>query len=96
MFGVYSMSIASIKTEDCNAFFGKEKELLLAQYHAGARKALTNAGLLNSSDLVTLQAFALYLVGFRQSTIWPILTSFVAGSSSQIARVLPIHALSSA
>ncbi|KAI1623642.1 hypothetical protein EDD37DRAFT_431573 [Exophiala viscosa] len=67
MFAIYSMAIASITTEECNAFFGSERELLLAQYHAGARQALTNAGLLGSSDLVTLQAFTLYLVRYFQS-----------------------------
>ena len=96
MFGVYCMSIASTTTEDCKAFFGKDRDLLLAQYHAGARKALTNAGLLRSSDLVVLQAFTLYLVGLRQSTTWPVLTLPLAGSSSQTSRVLPIHTLSSA
>jgi hypothetical protein len=95
MFGVYSMSIASIDNEKCSAFFGKERERLLAQYHAGARKALTNAGLLASSDLVTLQAFALYLVWLRHSMIMSMLTSSVTASSSQTSRVLLIHALSS-
>ncbi|KAK5024870.1 hypothetical protein LTR13_010713 [Exophiala sideris] len=63
MFAIYSMAIASITTEECNAFFGSDRESLLVQYHAGARQALTNAGLLGSSDLVTLQAFILYLTG---------------------------------
>lgn len=80
MFGVYSMSIASITTGECHAFFGRERGLLLAQYHAGARKALANASLLRSSDLVTLQAFALYLVGNPRVTLQslrrgPMLTS---------------------
>lgn len=77
MFGVYCMSIASTSKEECNAFFGKDRELLLAQYHAGARKALTSAGLLGSSDLVVLQAFALYLVRLLLSThhaVYPMLT----------------------
>lgn len=77
MFGVYSMSIASITTEECHAFFGQERGLLLAKYHAGARKALAHAGLLRSSDLVTLQAFTLYLVGN--------LSDYVTTSCSPIA-----------
>lgn len=69
MFGIYSMSITSIDDEECISLFGKEREFLLAQYHTGARKALKNAALLRSSDLVTLQAFFLYLVRLTQDMI---------------------------
>ncbi|CAM1509677.1 Fc.00g000120.m01.CDS01 [Cosmosporella sp. VM-42] len=86
MFGVYSMSIASITTEECNAFFGKEKDLLLAQYQAGARKALTNAGLLKSSDLVILQAFALYLLSNFQGTTNPRSLFLLTGMAMRIAQ----------
>lgn len=68
MFGIYCMAITSINNEECISLFGRERESLLAQYHTGARKALKNAGLLRSSDLLTLQAFTLYLVRFSQHT----------------------------
>jgi hypothetical protein len=62
MFGIYSMSIVSMDDDDCQTTFGDEKHVLLQRFQAGARQGLVNAGYLKSSEVVTLQAFALYLV----------------------------------
>lgn len=62
MFGIYAMAIASLKDDECQKAFGEGKLVLLSRHHAMARQGLINAGYLRSSDLIVLQAFALYLV----------------------------------
>ena len=62
MFGIYSMATASISDSDCQKIFNENRESVHLRFQAGARLALQNAGYLRSTDLVVLQAFALYLV----------------------------------
>lgn len=63
MFGIYSISVSSLTVEECRNMFGEAKSSLLARYQAACRHALLRAGLLRSSDLMTLQAYVLFLVG---------------------------------
>ena len=49
--------------EEVQKGFGREKSLLEARFRIATQKALANAGLLKTTDLVLLQAFCLYIVG---------------------------------
>ncbi|KIV80799.1 hypothetical protein PV11_08275 [Exophiala sideris] len=91
MFAIYSMAIASITTEKCNAFFGSDREFLLVQYHAGARQALINAGLLGSCDLVTLQAVTLYLLSNCQGASDPRSLFSQTGIAMRIAQRMGLN-----
>lgn len=62
MFGIYCMAVCSMTQDECSSIFGEDVNTLLARYQAGARQALSRAGLLRSSDMTILQAFVLYLV----------------------------------
>lgn len=62
LFGIYSTATISMNDEDCQKLFIESKEVVLARFQSGARRALRNAGYLKSSDIVVLQAFTLYLV----------------------------------
>jgi hypothetical protein len=45
--------------------FGLDKKVLLKRYGFGAEQSLSRAGVLNSPDITTLQAFVLYLACIR-------------------------------
>ncbi len=42
--------------------FGVEKAYLIKQYRFGVEQALARAGFLNTNEIVTVQAFVLFLV----------------------------------
>lgn len=46
--------------------FGVEKDYLEKQYRFGVEQALAKAGFLNTNEIVTVQAFVLFLVCVRR------------------------------
>ncbi|KAL8819178.1 MAG: hypothetical protein Q9223_002331 [Gallowayella weberi] len=58
MFAMYFAAITSLTPEECMASFREEKHQLLARYRYGTEQALVQADILNSMEMVTLQAFA--------------------------------------
>lgn len=62
MFAIYFAAITSLTHEECTLQIGEHKEELLARYRYGTEQALVQAQLLNSSEMVTLQALVIYLV----------------------------------
>lgn len=62
MFSIYLISVTSMTKDDVESTFGISKDALLAKYHGATQRALVNAGFMRSSDLMTLQAYLLYLV----------------------------------
>ncbi len=67
LFAVYSSAVASMSEDDCRTKLGEEKTALLARYLAATQQALAAAGFLESTSLVVLQAFTLYLVSAVRS-----------------------------
>lgn len=66
MFAIYFAAITSLSQDECLRYFHQDREALAAHYKHAIEVALTNADFLNSMDLVTLQAFVIYLV----SRLW--------------------------
>lgn len=62
LFSIYSSALQSMTDEEVQKDFGQEKSLLQTRFRTATQKALANAGLLKTTDLVLLQAFCLYLV----------------------------------
>lgn len=62
MFAIYFAAVATLSQEECFSIFHEDKDRLSIRYKFNIEAALTNADFLNSMDLVTLQAFVLYLV----------------------------------
>ena len=62
MFSIYFIAIISMQDEDVQKTFGEEKSILLSKYHHGCQQALINAGFMRSPDLITLQAYVIFLV----------------------------------
>ena len=70
--------------------FGVEKETLLKQYRFGVEQALARASFLNSDEIVTVQAFVLFLVCVRRHDdtrfVWSL-----TGLAIRIAQSLGLH-----
>lgn len=62
MFAIYFAAITSLTPDECMIQFGEQKDDLLKRYRFGTEQALAHAELLNSMEMVTLQALVIYLV----------------------------------
>ena len=62
MFAIYFAAITSLNADECIQLFGEEQSGLLARYRYASERALAQADFLNSMELVTLQAFSIFLV----------------------------------
>ncbi|KFY18500.1 hypothetical protein V493_08568 [Pseudogymnoascus sp. VKM F-4281 (FW-2241)] len=61
LFAIYFSSISSMPVEDVEDCFKMDKTTTLAMYRAATEQALTSADFLVTDDLVTFQAFVLFL-----------------------------------
>jgi Fungal Zn(2)-Cys(6) binuclear cluster domain len=61
-FAVYFAAVTSMTPQDCLTHLSKDKDVLLAQYKRNTETALAQADLLNTMEMVTLQAFTIYIV----------------------------------
>jgi len=70
--------------------FNESKEVLLAKYSTGAQQSLVNSRFLKSLNILTLQAFILYLLGVRQTydphSLW-----ILSGVAVRISQRLGLH-----
>jgi hypothetical protein len=62
LFSIYCCALLSLTDEEVQREFGKDKTAMQARFRTGAQRAFANADLMNTSDVVLLQAFSLYLV----------------------------------
>ncbi|KAI4175553.1 MAG: hypothetical protein LQ343_001544 [Gyalolechia ehrenbergii] len=65
MFAIYFAAITSLTPDECMIQFGEQKDDLLKRYRFGTEQALAHAELLNSMEMVTLQALVIYLICIR-------------------------------
>lgn len=65
IFCFYFATISVLGEEECGQLFGEKKITLFAKYRTLARHALGKAGLLSTSNPMTLRAFALFMVCVR-------------------------------
>ena len=66
MFSIYFAAVTSMTAEQCQMSLAQDREKLLAQFKYGAETALANAQFLSSTELKSLQAFAIYVVSNSQ------------------------------
>ncbi|KAI4163671.1 MAG: hypothetical protein LQ342_002705 [Letrouitia transgressa] len=90
MFAIYYAAVTSLTPGDCMVQFGEEKAALLAKYRFGTEQALAKADILNSMEIVTLQALVIFLICLRchddSRLVWT-LTSLAI----RIAQALDLH-----
>ena len=62
LFAIYCITVESLGDGDCIILLGQSKAVASQRFRSGAQHALINANLLKTSDLMVLQAFALFIV----------------------------------
>lgn len=62
MFSIYFASVTSMSNEQCVEMLGEERSILVDKYWFATEQALARAGFLNTTEIVVLQAFVLFLV----------------------------------
>lgn len=62
IFAFYLVSICSLKEDEAQELFGVELQVLLYRYRVATRQALVNARFLSTANLMTLQAFSIFIV----------------------------------
>ena len=74
LFAIYFAVITSMSVEKVQTTFQDNKDRLLSRYRCGLERALGHAGLLNTQELSTLQAFVLLIICARRNddsrTVW--------------------------
>lgn len=66
VFTVYFVSIISMKPEYCLHLLGDTRDALVSRYRFAVEQALSKANLLNTQNLMLLQAAVLFLIGVRR------------------------------
>ncbi|KAI9742890.1 MAG: hypothetical protein M1818_003619 [Claussenomyces sp. TS43310] len=90
MFGIYFAAITSLTDEEVRSSLGDDRQDLLRRYRFGLEQALARASFLNTSEIVTVQAFVLFLVCVRRHddgrSIWSLV-----GLAIRLAQALGLH-----
>ncbi|TWU76311.1 hypothetical protein ED733_005737 [Metarhizium rileyi] len=66
VFAIYFAAITSLEPDEVQANFGSNKDDMLAQYRFAVEQSLAKANFLDTSDLVVLQSFTLFLIVVRR------------------------------
>ncbi|KAK3338337.1 fungal-specific transcription factor domain-containing protein [Neurospora tetraspora] len=90
MFAIYFAAVTSMTAEEVQTEFGEDRTILLAKYHGATQQALVNAGFMRSNEIMTLQAFLLYLLCVRQY-VDPRSMFCLMGIAVRIATRIGIH-----
>ena len=62
LFAMYYAAVTSLTEEECLQNFDDARSSLLARYRSATESALSNADLLSTKEIGTLQALAIFLV----------------------------------
>lgn len=90
LFAVYHFAAKTITEAECERMFGEPQVKLVARYHDAVRQALVNAHFLRTTDLMTLQAYMLFLLSIRSHydphTFW-----ILTGIAVRLAQRMGLH-----
>ncbi|KAL9036419.1 MAG: hypothetical protein Q9180_004313 [Flavoplaca navasiana] len=67
MFSIYFAAVTSLSDEECINMTGIEKESALKKYRFAFEQAMARAGFLNTTELVVLQSFTIFLICVRRN-----------------------------
>ncbi|TPX07638.1 uncharacterized protein E0L32_010636 [Thyridium curvatum] len=90
MFAIYFIAITSMSDEDVMNTLTEEKSRVLKRFHHATQQSLINAGFMRSADMMTLQAFFLFLLSVRQY-VDPRSLFCLIGIAVRIAQRIGLH-----
>ncbi|KAL8913249.1 MAG: hypothetical protein Q9171_001896 [Xanthocarpia ochracea] len=67
MFSIYFAAVTSLSDDECIDMTGIEKETALKKYRFGFEQAMARAGFLNTTELIVLQSFTIFLICVRRN-----------------------------
>ncbi|CAI6340673.1 unnamed protein product [Periconia digitata] len=91
LFAIYTSAICSMSNGECETMMGEPKNSLYSKYLAAAKQALGAVGLIESSDLVVLQALVLLLISMHQNQT-PHALWILTGVAFRIGQRMGLHA----
>lgn len=62
LFALYLISVVSLQSDECESLLGQSKPKLLSDYEMLCEQALATSNFMGTSDIIVLQALALYVV----------------------------------
>ena len=90
MFSIYLTVVTSLSPEDCQSLLQQDKDVAIQRYRFGAEQALARAEFLETTELMVLQAFTLFLVSARRHDdtrfVWT-----MTGLATRIANAMGLH-----
>lgn len=90
MFSIYLGAVISMTAEEVKSNLAQDKTQLVKKYRFAVEQALARAGFLTSSEIVTVQAFVLFLVCIRRHddsrTVWSL-----TGLVIRLGQALGLH-----
>lgn len=90
LFSIYGAAVMSMKDEDCTYRLGESRELLLSQYIAASKQALSRANFMGTTSIVVLQALVLHILAVRNvyspRTVWTL-----TGVAVRLAEGMGLH-----
>ncbi|KAI1084599.1 hypothetical protein F5B20DRAFT_522290 [Whalleya microplaca] len=89
MFCIYYGAVTSIDQDDCQTYFGRERNVLLARYRFCIERLLIETRFLETDDIFVLQAFCTFLIILRRHD--PFLSWKMCGLAIRLAQSLGIH-----
>lgn len=67
LFAIYYSVVTSMSQDEVKSSFGTDKSVLIDRYRFGVEQALARADFLNTSEVVIIQAFSLFLTCVRRN-----------------------------
>ncbi|KAJ4251468.1 hypothetical protein NW762_011453 [Fusarium torreyae] len=87
MFAIYTLSVISMSTDDCQASLGQDRVALLTRYRAATVRALAEADFLTSKDLEVSQALVLLIFADPESQ----LSSSLVAIAVRLGHTMGLH-----
>ncbi|KAI1074379.1 putative C6 transcription factor [Whalleya microplaca] len=90
IFAFYLSTISTLEEGECHNLFGVPKSVMYSRYRHVTRQALVNAGFLSTSNLMTLRAYAIFMMSVRNSYQCDALF-VLSGIAIRLARKMGLH-----
>ena len=90
LFSIYYGAVCSLTPRQCEKQLGENKEQLSNRFRFAVEQALARANFLNSSSLMVLQAFVLFLICVRSQDDTRLVWS-LSGLTTHLAQALGVH-----
>ena len=90
MFAFCLATVSTLNDVECFTLLGSDKAVLFPRFRLATRQALVNAGFLNTSDPITLRAYALFIVGVRSTGRCEALFA-MSGVAIRLAQTMGLH-----